>query len=223
MNYSDTTVIIPTLNEEKNISSILKLIKQNYKDIEIIISDDGSKDSTQKLAKKYAKVIDRSKQEIKGLTASVIDAAKETKTKYLIVMDADLQHPIETIKKISKELKQYKIVIATRKRTLKWRLSRKIISKIAITLGRLRLILRGMIVLDPVSGFFGIHTDLFKSILKTHEHKFEKQGYKVLFDILKYTPNKHIEEVYYKFSPRKHGNSKIGKKQILSYLKAIIK
>jgi len=222
MNYSDTTVIIPTLNEEKNISNIISKINK-YKGIKIIVSDDGSKDNTQKLAKKYAKVIDRKKEPIKGLTASVIDAVKATKTKYIIVMDADLQHPVETIEKIRNELKKYKIVIATRKRTLKWKLSRKIISKIAIILGRLRLLFRGMIILDPVSGFFGIHSTLFQKTLNKSEHKFEKQGYKVLFDILKYTPNKHIEEIYYEFKTRKHGTSKIGRKQIISYLKAIIK
>jgi len=223
MNYSDTTVIIPTLNEEKNISKIIKLIKQ-YKGIKIIVSDDGSKDSTQKLARKHAKVIDRKNKPIKGLTASVIDAAKITKTRYLIVIDADLQHPVKTIPKIVEKLRKgNKIVIATRERTLKWAISRKIISKIAITLGRLRLLFRGMIILDPVSGFFGTETRIFKKTLKTHEHKFEKPGYKVLFDILKYTPNKQIEEVYYQFNTRKHGTSKIGKKQVISYLKAIIK
>jgi glycosyltransferase involved in cell wall biosynthesis len=35
--YSDTTVIIPTLNEGSNISELLNLIEKQYKNISIIV------------------------------------------------------------------------------------------------------------------------------------------------------------------------------------------
>jgi len=225
MNYKDTTVIIPTLNEEKNISKIIDLIKKQYKGINIIVSDDGSKDNTQKIVEKtkHVTLLDRSNKKTKGLTASVIDAAKITNTKYIVVIDADLQHPVKTIKDIRKKLENCHIVIATRKKTENWPLTRKIISRAAILLGQIRLMLNLVFVEDPVSGFFGIRTDLMKNTLRRKEEKFEKTGYKILFDTLKYSKKAKIAEVYYNFKTREHGSSKIGKKQIISYLKSLFK
>ena len=44
------SIILPTLNEEKNIFKIVKLIKKNTKPLknEIIFVDDNSSDNTQK-------------------------------------------------------------------------------------------------------------------------------------------------------------------------------
>ncbi len=48
------SIIIPTYNEEKYLSKLLNSIKeQDYKDYEIIVSDNDSKDKTRKIAKKY--------------------------------------------------------------------------------------------------------------------------------------------------------------------------
>lgn len=48
------SIIIPTLNEEKYLPRLLECIKsQSYKDYEIIIADNNSKDKTRKIAKKY--------------------------------------------------------------------------------------------------------------------------------------------------------------------------
>ena len=48
------SIIIPTLNEEKYLPSLLDSIKsQDYKDYEIIVADAGSKDKTIEIAKKY--------------------------------------------------------------------------------------------------------------------------------------------------------------------------
>ena len=47
------SIVIPTLNEEKYLSKLLKSIKnQTFKDYEIIVSDNNSKDNTKKIAKK---------------------------------------------------------------------------------------------------------------------------------------------------------------------------
>lgn len=48
------SIVIPTLNEEKYLSKLLKSIKnQTFKDYEIIVSDNNSKDNTKKIAKKF--------------------------------------------------------------------------------------------------------------------------------------------------------------------------
>jgi dolichol-phosphate mannosyltransferase len=222
---SHVTVVIPTFNEEENITSMIQSIQKLYTSFKNIIADDGSRDSTAKLVKESkAQLLDRSKKKTKGLTAAIIDSCKKIKTRYMVVMDADFQHPPEKIGSIAKKLEQgYDIVIATRKRNLGWPIKRKIISRIAKTLGRIRLILKGYLIIDPVSGFFGIKTSFFKDILARYGYKFENQGYKVLFDILKYSKNAKIAEIYYEFRPRQKGASKIGKKQVISYLRALFK
>ena len=50
--YSDITIIIPIFNEGSNISELLKLIEKSYKNINIIVSDDGSGDRTQEIIQK---------------------------------------------------------------------------------------------------------------------------------------------------------------------------
>jgi len=226
--YSDTTVIIPTLNEESNILELLNLIEKLYKNISIIISDDGSEDSTQYIIKEYSKknkkikLLDRSEMAVHGLTASVVDASKTVKTKYTVVMDGDLQHPPEKIEDIVRELRKGNCLVAgARKKVFDWSLDRRIISKVAAFLGKIRLLSKGIVCKDILSGFFGIKTKIIKGIKKEN---FEITGYKILFDILKNIKrDTKIKNIYYDFGMRKRGHSKIGKTQIISFLRALFK
>ena len=226
--YSDTTVVIPTLNEELNILELLNLIENLYKNISIIVSDDGSTDKTQEIIKRYnnknkkIKLLDRSKKIIHGLTASVVHASKTVKTKYTIVMDGDLQHPPEKLNEIVKALREgNELVVGGRKKVFGWPLNRRIISEIATLLGKSRLLLKGATCEDILSGFFGIKTKLVQDI---DINKFEMKGYKILFDILKnIDKNTKIKNICYDFGMRKRGHSKIGLRQVISFLKALFK
>lgn len=222
------TVIIPTFNEAGNIEETIRRVLNENKDAKIIVADDGSKDSTQQIVRKLSSknrnitLLDRSKQQVKGLTASVVDAVKITETESFVVIDADLQHPPEKVKEAIKKLESFDIVIGTRSAIPKdWPLKRKLISKTATMLARIRLMRS---IKDPVSGFFGAKTGLFRSVLDKSERKFEMRGYKVLFDFLKYCPRTaKIGEVYYEFGLRKSGESKIGSKQIKLFFKSLFK
>ncbi|MBI4438463.1 glycosyltransferase [Candidatus Woesearchaeota archaeon] len=228
MTYSQLTVIIPTLNEEKNISRLLKLITSMYSDAKVTVSDDASKDRTQAIVKEAASrnrnisLIDRAKEPEKGLTASVIDAAKKTRTKYLIVIDGDLQHPPEKIKEIYEKLKANDIVGAARRKVLvKWAAHRRIVSSAATLLAKLRLRKN---LTDPLSGYFGTRTELFNKVLSENEKKFEKEGYKVFFELLKYAPkNAKITEVKYDFGLRKGGQSKLKARHAVLFIKSLTK
>jgi dolichol-phosphate mannosyltransferase len=226
--YNDTTIIIPTFNEQENISELINLITKEYPKIKIIVSDDGSKDKTQEIVKICAKknrnisLLNRSKEKIHGLTASVYDAAKKTETKYLVLIDGDLQHPPEKIKDIVKELRKgHDIVAGARKKIFDWTLDRRAISNTATLLGKTRLFIKGANCKDILSGFFGTKKEIITNIKK---EKFEMYGYKILFDILKNTERKaKIRDVYYVFGKRKKGYSKIGLKQIFSFFRALIR
>lgn len=230
--YLSSTLIIPTFNEAKNISKIIRIVNKKYPGMSIIISDDGSNDGTQEIVKNFRKtngrirLLDRSNENVHGLTASVVHGMKITKTKYVVVIDGDLQHPPEKIGKIVKKLLDgADIVVGTREKDLtSWVWHRRLISKSAILLGRARLLMNGINCRDMLSGFFGIKTNLVKSVIKNGEDKFQLEGYKILFDVLKQVPNDtKIDEVPYLFGLRKTGQSKLNKKHVFLYLKSLFK
>ena len=224
--YSDITIVIPTLNEEKNIEKLIVLLKKTYKNIKVIVVDDGSTDKTQSVAKKAGvKVIDRSQKQIHGLCISVIEGICTAKTPYAIVMDGDMQHPYEKIKDIAEQLEKHSLVVGIRERVLNdWPWHRRAMSKLAIGLGHLRLKISGLYCKDIVSGFFGIQIKLFKDVVARKYDKYELKGYKVLFDTLKYLPKEtKISQVQYDFGLRSEGISKINYKHIFYYWRSLFK
>lgn len=232
MDFKDFTIIIPTLNEEENIGDLVTFLIKKYSGIQVIVCDDGSKDKTKEIVEalsqenKNVKLLKSDNDNIHGICRRVTEGTKEVKTKYLIVMDADFQHPPEKIKEIAKNLeKGYELVIGTRKKVENWRFDRKLMSCVATWLGKIVLFLkRKKIPRDILSGFFGIKTEIFKWAIEIYPQKFELPGYKVLFDLLKILPNDiKIKEVYYIFGQRKRGQSKIKTKHIILFLKSLLK
>jgi dolichol-phosphate mannosyltransferase len=232
MDFNDTTVIIPTLNEEKNIARLIGYLEGLYPNLWVIVSDDGSKDKTQEEVRKisrrnrHIKVYDRGSKTVHGLTVSVTDAVKRIKTRYIVVMDADFQHPPEKVGELVETLRKgYDVVIASRQAIKEgWPLSRKIISKTATMMGRVRLIGRSYSRMDFGGGFFGVRTKFFQKRLSEHEGAFEGRGYKVMFDMLKHAPkNAKVTEIPYTFGIRQHGKSKLSKKIMYYYLRSLVK
>lgn len=229
--YSDTTIILPTLNEERNVPLLLDKIISHYKDCHIIVADDGSQDATKSvvLGIKYENLffLDRSGEPVHGLTASILDAIDLAKTKYFVVMDADGQHPYEKVEDIVNMLRLGgRLVIASRVEVeQKWPLFRKAISYIGTLLGKTSLLLRGKSYLsyDILGGFFGCDLKEWKQALPDGDSRryFRLKGYKVLFDFLKIAPaSLKIEEVYYKFATRWAEISKINFKVYIEFLKS---
>lgn len=105
--------VVPAYNEEKTIGEVIRRLKNlNY---EIVVVDDGSKDKTYEIAKKFgAIVLKHEKNRGKGAALRsgleyVINNFKDVK--YVIFIDADLQHiPEESQKLIQKLEEGYDIV-----------------------------------------------------------------------------------------------------------------
>ena len=110
------TVGIPAYNEEKNIASIIIKLKDIADTI--IVCNDGSSDSTSEIAKKLgAIVIDHPKNLGYGAGInSILKKSKELNSEILVTFDADGQHRIEDIKKVSKPIENNSadIVIGSR-------------------------------------------------------------------------------------------------------------
>jgi len=222
----DISIIIPTLNEKENINELVKRIRESLNDInyEIIFVDDGSKDGTieeiEKLKKEYKniKLVERGYR--KGLSSAFLDGVKYSNGKYVVLMDADLQHPPELLKTMyEKTLDGYDLVIASRYikggKIENWNILREFISKTAIIIAYIFLP-ETLKVKDPLSGYFLIKKDLLNNFNVS-----DPFSYKVLLDILVKVNYNKLIEIPYTFEERKHGKSKLGKKVIFSYLKQV--
>lgn len=118
MNYSDLTVILPTLNEAGNIRPLIDQIQSVLPSVHVIVVDDNSQDGTalivERLCKKnhYLQLIQRSGNPC--LTASIDLGIRAAKTEYVGWMDADFSHPPEVLEKLYHASKATGCCIGTR-------------------------------------------------------------------------------------------------------------
>ncbi|MCX7846273.1 MAG: glycosyltransferase family 2 protein [Dictyoglomaceae bacterium] len=103
------SVIIPTYNCEKYIKNCIdSVLAQTYKNIEIIIIDDGSTDNTEKIIENYFKrKVIYLKQENKGPSISRNRGIRFSKGDYITFIDADDYLLPEFIEIGIKEIQKY--------------------------------------------------------------------------------------------------------------------
>ena len=86
-------ILIPMYNSEKYIDKCLKSVKeQSYKNLEVIIINDGSTDNSLEICKNIIRDDDRFKiytRENKGVAFSRNEAIKKCSAKYFIFLDSD--------------------------------------------------------------------------------------------------------------------------------------
>jgi dolichol-phosphate mannosyltransferase len=220
------SVILPTYNEAENIPVMVAEIARILmtRPHEIIIVDDDSPDQTWKVAEdmrtQYPELKVLRRVGRRGLSSAVVEGFEMATGEVLAVMDADGQHDTGLLLKLEDAITQG-ADIAVGSRYIAggsvgdWNTVRKIISRVAT---RMAYMLLRVGVKDPMSGFFALRTDLFRSI----RPNLNPTGFKVLLDVLVNTPRKStVVEVPFTFAPRMAGDSKLsGKVQLefLSYL-----
>ncbi|MFH1307819.1 MAG: glycosyltransferase family A protein [archaeon] len=113
MKNTKVSVVIPTYNEEKDIpKAIESLRKQSYKNIEIIIVDDGSSDNTINKIKKFEN-IRLLRQNHKGPGEARNLGAKNAKGKILAFADSDMTFDKNYIKNLIKPILDNKKIVGT--------------------------------------------------------------------------------------------------------------
>ncbi len=107
-----SSIIIPTYNEERDIKECIKsLLVQTYKDFELIIVDDGSKDKTKEIVKKFVKKdkrVELIEGEHKGPGFSRNLGASKAKGKVLVFVDADMTFRRDFLEKLIKPIEEGK-------------------------------------------------------------------------------------------------------------------
>jgi len=113
------SIIIPTLNEAKNIVLLIERINQilmHKEQFEIVLVDDNSADQTTKIAESlrysHIRVFCRSTPE--GLASAVLFGISKAKGEIIVGMDADFNHPPELLPRLIDSLRQVDLVIASR-------------------------------------------------------------------------------------------------------------
>ena len=230
--YSDTTVIMPTLDEEENIGKIIAVVVRAYPKISVIVPDDGSGDSTKKMVERIAdknrrvRLLDRSDRKVHGVTASILDSVPLVDTPKIIAMDADFQHPPKKVGEMVAALDRSDIVVGVRKGPGKRSFSRRFLSKGLIYLSLVVFRLRGLPTCgDMASGFIGFRTKMLKGLVSNNRSGFVGKGNKMLLDTLRMigSSTKIAEVNYPNFSERKSGRSKMSYRIIFLSLESVLR
>ncbi len=121
----EISIIIPAYNEEKRISPTLEKVYEYFSreqkmDFEIIVVDDGSKDNTEEIIKKFKRNKENVKyikyEENRGKGAAIRKGVLAAEGKYILFTDADLSTPIEEFEKFYHYAKKnFDVVIGTRR------------------------------------------------------------------------------------------------------------
>lgn len=226
--FAGLTLVVPTLNEAPNILAFLHAVERQAPGCTVLLADDDSKDDTRLLAERFegqlrVQVLHRRTADA-GLTASVADGILAVRTPYMVVMDADHQHPADHLPLLARALEGGDdVVIASRSDDASFSWRRRLLSRGARTLARHYLRRRaGLDVRDAMSGFFGVRTDLAQDIVRRCGARFERPGFKILVDLLLHAPpGLRVGEVPYSFRARHAGESKLTRRHYLSFLRQL--
>jgi dolichol-phosphate mannosyltransferase len=151
-----------------------------------------------------------------GLGGAVLDGISGARGEYLVVMDADLQHPPAKLPELLAPLEKGEADFVLGSRHVaggsvgeKWGLFRKINSGIATLLARP---FAGR-VLDPMSGFFALKRQTFD-----RARRLTPLGYKIGLELMCKCRVQNVREVPIHFAERTRGQSKLSLREQFRYL-----
>ncbi len=150
------------------------------------------------------------------MSGAVLEGMKIARGEYLLVMDADLQHPPEKIDELISLLEKNESDFSLGSRYIpgggthqKWSLFRQLNSRISTFLaspfaGKTH---------DPMSGFFALRRSTYE-----RAQRLMPLGYKIGLELMCKCRVKNAREIPIHFGPRQHGESKLTLKQQFKYL-----
>ncbi|AAS52409.1 AEL275Cp [Eremothecium gossypii ATCC 10895] len=226
----ENSVVVPAYHERPNIKPLATRLfaalgNADSKKTELIFVDDNSQDGSveevEALAKQGYNVRIIVRTDERGLSSAVLKGFYEAKGEYLVCMDADLQHPPESVPLLLDSLRTHPFVLGTRYAPgvgidKDWPLYRRVISSSA------RMMARPLTTAsDPMSGFFGLQR---RYLVNDDAKGINSEGFKIALDLLVKLPlpaDRPIGEVPFSFGLRTEGESKLSGKVIVQYLKQL--
>jgi dolichol-phosphate mannosyltransferase len=204
------SIIVPTLNEEENITPLVSQITECAVPFrEILFVDDHSTDATREKIRALQgsqpiRLIEQNGADI-GLARAIMSGARAAKGEILLVMDADLSHPPERIKDLLAPLFAGSADLVVGSRYVKggstpgWPMWRRIMSRAGAALA---YPLTGLH--DSMCGFFAIARSRLLAIAPP------TSGFKIVFETIVHGGDKlRVHEVPIAFRDRARGKSKM--------------
>jgi len=229
------SVIIPTRNEAPNIGPLVEAISDALSelDAELIFVDDSDDDTPDRIRDTATvqaeptlaiRLIERrGDARVGGLSGAVLDGLAAAKSRWVCVMDGDLQHPPSVIRQMFRiaDRGDADLVVASRHQPngSSDGLSsdtRKALSRLSSRAARLVFPTRLDAVSDPMSGFFMVdRTQLDLTRLRP-------RGFKILLELIVSHPDLRVAEVPFVFAPRHAGDSKADVRQGVEFGKQLL-
>ncbi len=222
---SSVTIIIPTLNEQDNIDPLLEgLTKVTVADcdIKLLFVDDQSKDNTidkiNAWSERFSWISVLQRTSKPDLTQAILDGVSASKSDYILVMDADLSHPIDRIPHLLQPIINDTRDVVVGSRYTKdggiadWPIHRRFLSWFGGLPARVLTDVK-----DTTSGFFACRKECFSNIDQG------AKGYKVLLELLASGLDKfRVTETPIIFTDRILGESKLSSKQLIQYFQRLL-
>lgn len=170
----DTIIVIPAFNEEKNIGNVIKEIKTDMKDADVLVVDDCSKDKTREIVlKNQVKCI--SLPFNMGYSRAVQTGIKYANIygyEYVICFDADGQHIAKEAKKLKEKIVEENcdLVIGSRY-LIKDNFKQSFFRKLGTNMFRscIKLFCKQEIT-DPLSGFQCFNRKLIQKFSEIYQY-----------------------------------------------------
>lgn len=184
-------------------------------------STDGTIEEVERLSRADPRVRLIVRRGEKGLSRAVLEGLRRARSRIAVVMDADLQHPPETVPLLVEKVAGGGAEVAVASRYAPgggvegWSVFRRIISRGAVLLAWL-LIPESRKTSDPVSGFFALNLGRVKPDIVSG------RGFKILLEIIYTNPYARVVDVPFTFRGRRRGSSKLGPSTILDYLLQVL-
>ncbi len=228
MEKAKISIILPTINERRNLEKLIPMLLNLNLNLEIVVVDDGSTDGTIELVRDFMKKNHNIKLVLRprkmGLGSAYIDGFKVSNGDFIITMDADLSHDPKYIPELLKKanISKADIVLGSRYvregKIIGWKIHRKIISKTANMVAKFVL---GLKVNDVTTGYRLYCREAFEKIVS----QIKAKGYEFQVESLYLAKILGLKIVEYPivFIDRVAGKSKLKIADIFSFLKTVLK
>lgn len=154
--------VLPAFNEEENIADVIRDIRQEFPDAEIIVSDDGSTDQTVQLAEEAGATVVSHPYNI-GNGAAVKNGIRHASGDLVVLMDADGQHAVRDVHRLLEAMSSnVQMVIGARSAGTHAGLRRRLGN---FMLNRFASIMTGQKIPDLTSGFRVVRRKDFSRML----------------------------------------------------------
>ncbi len=217
------SVVTPTYNEAENIPLLIPRLHEALAEVphEIIVADDDSPDGTwavaEEIAEKDPTVRVMRRFHDPGLSAAVLDGMSIARGEVIAVIDADLQHDESILPRMVEAVRSGEADVCVGSRSTvgggygDWTASRRFVSWVATLIARLLL---RVPVSDPMSGYFAVSRRAYEETAG----RINPQGFKILLEFVGRNRDLRVKEVGYEFANRIHGETKLSRSVIRSYL-----